>query len=493
MDSQNIFRQFFRAVFHELFRSKTAYNILASVILLSVVAFGYLWQESYVSKAAISIAQRNASGSSAGHLDALISVYDTYSFQQKMVLALDEQLPYELKGSVQRIDYFKHHSQLTLASNNVVHLSFASASPSSSQAALTIIMQALLDKVQPQTDSKALVLAYENLQEKDGRLLEALQSHQDKVDAASARSTEPVSGRSRNRIASIAEALQDVEVNISALNAKIAGIRRRLQAEDELYSSAQRLQQMNTQKQKLNAALAENINIYSSSSPEVISIQQELDNVNVEIISITENQPLVAKKARVSDSLYEQLRQQLTLEEIEKESMLSRQASLARILSSETKKADVGQTQVLAMVQLEKVQDSLAAEHKAVLNALERNLREQKRSLEKSTHFIVLDVPNLPQTYSGLGFVEFLIMGPLLSFGLPFGAASLLVLGDSRIRTSRQLKNIAPAGVAVLGVIPHYNSPKTLRVFRKALLGLVTWGVFVFIVYFTVGVIGLKG
>ena len=92
-----------------------------------------------------------------------------------------------------------------------------------------------------------------------------------------------------------------------------------------------------------------------------------------------------------------------------------------------------------------------------------------------------------------MGFVEFLILGPLLAFGLPFLMAAVIVLGDSRIRTSRQLNAMVPEGVAVMGTIPHYNSPKTLRVFRKAIFGLATWAAFVLIVYFTIGVIGLKG
>ncbi len=493
VDSQNIFKQFFRAVFHELFRSKTAYNIIASVILLSVVAMGYGWKESYVSNAAISLEQRSISNPSSADLDRLVSVYETYSFQQQITKALASQLPAELKSSAARVDYFKDHSKLTLVGNKVIRLSFSSSNPARSQAALTLVVDELLNKVQPQTNSQDLVDIYVSLREKEKSLNRDLQLSDEKIKAAKAYTENKSRQRAQDRVGSITEALQDVEVNLSALDAKISGILRRLNAEEALHSSAERLKLLNTQKEKLLAALTENNNIYSSNSPEVISLQQELDNVNIEIVSLTEKQPMASKRSRVSDALYEQLRQQLTLDEIEKESLISREFSLKRILSSETKKADTEQAYSTALSHLRNEAEILGEKLQGVVQAIAINLKQQRSNKEQIGQYVVLDEPTLPQTYSGFGFIEFLIMGPLLSFGLPFGAASLLVLSDSRIRTSRQLKNIMPKNLAVLSVIPHYNSPKTLRIFRKALLGLVMWGIFVFIVYFTVGVIGLKG
>lgn len=493
MDSQNIFKQFFRAVFHELFRSKTGYNIIASVILLSVVAIGYCRSESYVSNAAITLEQRSVQNSSSADLDRIVRVYDTYSFQQQITKTLASQLPSELQSSAARVDYFKDHSSLSLTSNKVIRISFSSSSPSRSQAALVLVVDELLSKVQPQTNSQDLVDIYASLREEEQNLIRDLELNDEEIKAATTYSGNKNRQRSQDRIGSITEALQDVEVNLSALNAKISGILRRLDAEEAFHSSAERLKLLNTQKEKLSAALTENNSIYSANSPEVISLQQELDNVNIEIVSLTEKQPMASKKSRVSDALYEQLRQQLTLEEIEKESLTSRESSLERILLAETKKANDDEAYSAALSQLQNEAEVLGEKLEGVVQAIDGNLKQQRNIREAFGQYVVLDEPTLPQTYSGFGFIEFLILGPILSFGLPFGAASLLVLSDSRIRTSRQLKNIMPPNLSVLSVIPHYNSPKTLRIFRKALLGLVMWGIFVFIVYFTVGVIGLKG
>ncbi len=495
MDNQNIIRQFIRAVLHEMFRSKTAYNVLASVILLSVVAVGYFWQESYISRSAISQSQLQSRQGTvySNQLQQLRNVYDAYSFQEQMVDELAPLLPDTLQTSQSQIAYLRHHSLLVIDENNVVHLEFRSDSPSNAQKGLSIIMNGLLNRVQPKKTGENAAQKSVELQEQEKQLRERYQVAQKKITAHQLNAGSNVSGGSPSRLRSITEALQDVEVNIAAVDAKIMGIRRRLSDEDALHEGAERLEQLHHQKQKTTDALTENLKIYSSGAPEVVSLQQELDNINVEIISIRDTTPRVSKPSRVSDALYEQLRQQLTLEELEKESLLSRQSSLARIRNSEKLKANEGQSHVQTLQLLEKESETVKAALADVSKALEAALLAQRRDREASTSFVVLDTPSLPQNYSGFGFIEFLILGPILAFGLPFSLAMLIVMTDSRIRTSRQLKKIAPDNIAVLGVIPHYNSPKTLRVFHKAMFGLIMWGAFVFIVYFTIGVIGLKG
>ncbi len=495
MDNQNIIRQFIRAVLHEMFRSKTAYNVLASVILLSVVAVGYFWQESYISYSAISQSQSQPrpGRTFSNQLQQLRNVYDAYSFQEQMVEDLAPLLPEALQTSQSQIAYLRHHSLLHIDENNVVHLQFRSDSPSNAQQGLSIIMDGLLHRVQPKKAGEKSTQNSVELEQQEAELRKRYQEAQQKITAHQLKTDTNISGGSPSRLRSITEALQDVEVNIAAVDAKIVGIRRRLSDEDALHEGAERLEQLNSQKRKTTEALTEHLKIYSSGAPEVVSLQQELDNINVEIVSIRDTTPLVSKPSRVSDALYEQLRQQLTLEELEKESLLSRQSSLARIQNTEKLKANEGQSYAQTLQFLEKESETVKAALVDVSKALEAALLVQRREREASVSFVVLDKPNLPQNYSGFGFIEFLILGPVLAFGLPFSLAMLIVMTDSRIRTSRQLKKITPDSIALLGVIPHYNSPKTLRVFHKAMFGLVMWGAFVFIVYFTIGVIGLKG
>lgn len=491
MDSQNIFRHFVRAVLHEMFRSKTLYNIAASCILLSVMAFGYFWKESYISNAAISTVQRDASANSNAPLQRLVNIYETHSFQEQLVSLLGLQLPSHLNSTQDKIAYLQSHTALDLSENNVVRLSFRSTNPQTSQKVLSVFVDTLLEKAQPRQKRTVLLDQVAQLQKDETRLLDLLKETQDKITEVKTLSSSAVSGRSQDRLSSIREALQDVEVNISAVDAKIDGIKRRLADEDAVHEAAQRLKYLNVQKAKVQSALEENKAIYASTSTEVVSLQQELDNINIEIISITESQPSVTQESRLTDALYQQLRQQLTLEELERESLLSRQTSLQRIQASETKKADADQTHVVELLSLQKQEGAINTELLQTRSALVKVQKKLSENEKRSAQYVILDVPNTPQSYSGLGFIEFLLLGPALAFGLPFCLASVFVLTDSRIRTSRQLKNIIP--VPVLGVIPHYNSPKTLRLFHKALVGLVTWGIFVLIVYFTVGVIGLKG
>lgn len=492
MDSHNIFRQFIRAVLHELFRSKTLYNILASVILLAVVAWGYLWQEQYISQGAIALAQRTTNAGESDQLQRLQRLYESRSFQEQILADVRPLLPENITSTTQGLDYLQGHGEMRLADNNVARFSFRAASPQTAQDVLALTMDALLAQTQPKQSGALLQQRITQLNTEKNRLSDALKAAEAALREVKA-STGSASGRAGERIGALQNALQDVAVNIDAVDAKIEGIRRHLDKEEALHSAAQRLTQLQAQKAKVSASLEETIALYPSSAPEVVSLQQELDNINVEIVNINEQMPLASKESRLSDSLYQQLRQQLTMEELEKESLLSRQASLQRILATESKQADADQFQIAKLTEAQQRVTNLSAELATVTRSVEESMQARRQAKNTEAQLILLDDASLPTSYKGMGFVEFLILGPLLAFGLPFLMAAVIVLGDSRIRTSRQLNAMVPEGVAVMGTIPHYNSPKTLRVFRKAIFGLATWAAFVLIVYFTIGVIGLKG
>ncbi len=497
MDSQNVFRHFFRAVLHEMFRSKGLYNIAASCILVSVMVLGYFWQESYVSQATISTAQRSGSVIDNSQLQRLLNVYNTHSFQEHTVKTLEQKLLPFAEIQKDKMAMFQKESSAKLLESNVIHLSYKNTSPQLAKNILDVLVVELMEKVQPKQNRSILLDQMAQLQKDEARLHEFIAELKTKRSQLKAAQNRDISSRSIDRLSSIREALQDVDVNISAVSAKIEGIKRRLSQADVVHEAAQKMESLVGQKLKVESLLEENRKVYSSSSTEVISLQQELDNLNIEIISLRDAHPKVTKKAtqntQLSDSLYQQLRQQLTLEELELESLESRRSSLKKIHTKEDKKALVNQNyeaEILRFLQQEKSAEEELVLTRNTFDKVQQKLNDRER---KNKRFIVLDAPNIPESYTGLGFVEFLILGPILAFGIPFLAAALFVLTDSRIRTSRQIKKSVSADIPVLGVIPHSNSAKTLRIFHRAILGLIMWGVFVFVTYFTVGVIGLKG
>lgn len=497
MNNQNIFKQFFRAVFHELFRSKTLYNLMASLVLLSVVALGYFWKESYVSQTSITIGQRTSVGviqdesSNRNLADRLSSIFFSRSFQESLAVK------FQLQEPVKDVDIFlrdlQKHATLSLENSTLARLSYSSESPSESQERLIVILRVLLDRVQPKSKDLELQNQGEEIQNDKLKTNQKIRELDELISDLRLSNFDEDTSSSKQRIASIRESIQDVEVNINASHAKIDGMRRKLEKEALIQDAQKRLGALIAQRDKLSVSIEELKKQDSFSAANVVSIEQEIDNLSVEINTFSQAESDNLQKSREeSVSLYTNLRNRLTLEEVELASLLSREESLRNLLQDVRAKAASEESYSIEIEQHQRALDELIKQIRLLESREEKNRLAQKAEREVTPNYLVLDQPSLPQKYSGLGFIEFLIIGPVFAFCLPFFIASLIVLLDSRIRTTRQLRNYKARSVPILSVIPHYNSPKTLRVFRKAVLGLLVWCAFVFSVYFALGVIGLK-
>lgn len=496
MDSQNTLKQFFRAVFHELFRSKNKYNLLASIVLLSLVAVGYFWKESYTSYATITVSARLLNNINSGsktdseHVQHVLDIADSHMFAERMAshfLSSSDTQNYLSKEEL--INSFIDRSNFSHEGSNIVVLSYSADNPDEALRTLQLTLQKLIDISVPLDKLNALKQKYQVIKESQANAKQELKNKKEQIRGL-ARAVNGSSSRSVERIRSIRESLQDVDVNISAVNAKIDRIRDKLKLEEELQHSKQQLNELLKQQQKIISNLERNEEIYSPTSSEIVSLQQELDSVNVKIASLKANSKLYIDGSK---TLYEQLRAQETLAQVEIVSLQSRKESLTQLIANEEEKVAAELAQNSEVAQYQQEYELITSEYDGLKAARAKNLGMQQQIEKNLPNIVVLEEPSLPEEYIGLGFIEFLIMGPIVAFLLPLSIAAALVLTDSRIRTCNQLKSTLPSSVKLLGVIPHHDSPETLRVFREAVIGLFAWGVFVFSVYATIGVIGLKG
>jgi hypothetical protein len=72
-----------------------------------------------------------------------------------------------------------------------------------------------------------------------------------------------------------------------------------------------------------------------------------------------------------------------------------------------------------------------------------------------------------PLKPSGIRFIHFAIIGPILGLLAPIGLLILYVMLDPHFRSARALQQQLPAGIELFGVIPHYNTPLADRFLKK--------------------------
>lgn len=499
MNEQTLVRQFLKAVFHELYRSKNAYNILASAALLASMAVGFFWSEKFVSETTIaarlktSVEPKDRLVQQQADIRRLAGQFDSRPFVEQANERLRSALTSASSQNFSDIPNVEKDVEIRVDENNLLTLCFSSASPRKAHEGLTALTALMLNFVQPTGKLKSLDEAYQRSLLDETQLRAQLNDMEARIDELRVQPGAAEGNQSARRVARISDSVQDVDVNISTSEAKIAGIKAQLDREEKLQANRQLLRELKQQREKVLASLEEEQRTYLPGAPELVSLQKELDNVNIEIQQRSRGDTVYGESDNVGESLYAQLRKQLSLEEVERDALYSRRDSLRALLKVERSKVNLGQAESIELEKLRKNVALTEEKYRDVLKKSERIFSNKKRLEESMPDYWLQGQPTVPETYSGLGFVEFLIMGPIIAFGLPLFLASAIVLFDSQIRTSRQLRRSVPGNVSVLGAIPHYNSPRTSRIFRNAVFGVVAWTGFVFTVYITVGVIGLKG
>lgn len=95
-------------------------------------------------------------------------------------------------------------------------------------------------------------------------------------------------------------------------------------------------------------------------------------------------------------------------------------------------------------------QDLLERREKARVSL---HLQLEKQGL----NFKIQEPANLPLTPSGMRFVYFAILGPILGIGIPLGLLYAVILLDGKIRYHRTL--VEEFNIPLIGHIPHLNTP----------------------------------
>jgi capsular polysaccharide biosynthesis protein len=93
-----------------------------------------------------------------------------------------------------------------------------------------------------------------------------------------------------------------------------------------------------------------------------------------------------------------------------------------------------------------------------------------------------------PLKPSGLHFIHFALIGPLLGLILPLGLLIAYVMFDPHLRSARTLQKQLPDDIQLIGVIPHYRSPLGDRLLKKDMLLIVAASALAMALYVAIAV-----
>lgn len=263
--------------------------------------------------------------------------------------------------------------------------------------------------------------------------------------------------------------IETLAISIEESQSRINTIKKQLSDEGQYLQTKGQVDELAQRRQALNSQLEHLLLSYQESYPDVISLRgqiRELDN----LIQQTKQSGEIYGKD-VENPLYEELRKQLSLAEVDLRAQVRRMQSLEKLQTQEMERA---QRVAANQAQL----SELTRDYNVTRDVYEEMLQRKESARLSMTldqegqgvTYRIQDPATFPLSPSGISYIHFAVAGPFLGLLAPLGLIILLIMVDPHFRSARAMQQLLPPEIELVGVIPHYDSPIANRLLRKDIL-----------------------
>ena len=500
--------EFSHAIMHEIFRFRLMYQLIATLVLIIIFLMGFFYPERYKS----SFSFKLLDSSDNFQLDSAIKKLESYEFLSE----LKKNLATKITSGT---DIAIIKSALSIQnSDEIVTVAFETDSANRSyeyaKGMETLLFESQNTDQSLKQKSDSLALALLEKREIDDAIVEL----DNKIGSYKSLSIKTDLVKVSNKVRRLKDSLDDVDVELVVVDTKLRLLNQQIDDELKLQTDLKSYQSLKDEESRLLKIMEEKkidlkekdyqieelksvaeefrdqdkINLFLDEKTElekqILETENQCIDLRASIVSLENNKALVANSNYKGGSLYSRLRENMTSAKIEKQALQSRRTSLKSILTEEMKKEQISEAELFGLEELNKEYSLMVRKQERIngnIVALEKEIEDLRPMYKSVSHAA------LPSGYEGLGFREFLLIGPIIALIVPLIFAVFVILFDSRIRTSQQLNNLIPNNIALLEVIPHFNSPMGIRVVRNTIIGFICWAIIVICGYVVLGVIGL--
>lgn len=298
-------------------------------------------------------------------------------------------------------------------------------------------------------------------------------------------SRESVAGR----LSQLRSDIENLKINIEESQARVNTLQQQLGNEGQYQHAKGQVDELKQRRQTLNAQLEKLLLDYQEDYPDVISARAQLATLNASISKLESSGEVYNKTENLANPLYEELRKQLSVADVDLRSQRRRMDSLIRLQAQEEERAQrvaAGQAQLSDLTRdydvTRKVYEEMLQKKEAARLSMTLDIEGQGIS------YRIQEPAVFPLKPSGLGYIQFAILGPFIGFLLPLGLLIAFVIADPHIRSSRVLQLQLPPDIEMLGVIPHYNSPLGERLLKKDMVAILGISIICMIVYLVLAI-----
>lgn len=292
-----------------------------------------------------------------------------------------------------------------------------------------------------------------------------------------AKNTEGTEASVNKRINDLRATIENLKLEIDEEKARKVSIEQQLAQESQYQASKSKVDEYQERLQFLQKQLDDLRLSYKETYPDIVSLKTQMSEIEWAIENIQGKESIVASSSSeggAENPLHEELRKKLSEAELVIRTSKQRLKSLKRLLQQEFKRAEKVAANQAELMDLTRDYNVTRQVYEEMLERKESARLSMTLDIEgQGVSYKIQEPAVFPLKASGLTFIHFSILGPLLALMLPIGLVVAYVIVDPRIRSAMILKSQLPPDVELLGEVPHINTPLAQRLIRSDIITLV--------------------
>ncbi|UTA47377.1 chain length-determining protein [Simiduia sp. 21SJ11W-1] len=355
--------------------------------------------------------------------------------------------------------------------NNYFTVSYSAETPDNSFETLYAITSAFIENTEKKKREESLG-AFNFIDAQVQSYKRQLELAEERLKEFKSKNLDGTEASVSSRMAQLRVDIETLAIGIEESRSRINTIQQQLSDEGQYLKTKGQIEDLVQRKQALSTQLEHMLLSYQENYPDVISLRGQIAELDALIDQTKQSGEIYGKD--VENPLYEELRKQLSLAEVDLRAQVRRMQSLEKLLDQERDRA---QRVAANQAQL----SELTRDYNVTRDVYEEMLQRKESARLSMTldqegqgvTYRIQDPATFPLAPAGIQYLHFAIAGPVLGLLAPFGLIILLILIDPHFRSARVLQQQLPPEIDLIGVVPHYDSPIANRILRKDILLLV--------------------
>ena len=476
-------QQIAHAVFRELVKYKMAAVALFVVVSFAVLAIGYVWPKSYVTSAVLyadtsNIIKPLLEGRAAvtpidRSQQAQDSIYTRRVLEQvgrKVGLLNDNQLPNQQDNIISSL---RSHITITNEGKNFFSISYSNSSPDRSFEVLNTLVDVFIHDT-AESKRQESRNAYQFIDQQVKQYQAKLRKVENRLKNFKANNTAGTQHSVDSRINDLQLQIEKLKLDMDDSVAKKQSIEQQLQHESQHIADNSKLDALNGRLATMQQQLDTLRLTYKETYPDIVSLKEQMAKLQQQINAIQSGGAVASGGSNGSDTvnpLYQQLRIDLSNVETQINAQRKRLTALNTLLKSEQQRAKQVAANQADLSELNRDYSVTKEMYEEMLKRKEMARLSMTLDVEgQGVNYKIQEPATFPLLPSGLRFIHFAIIGPLLGLLAPIGLAAAYVVLDPRVRFAATLQERLPKDIQLLGVVPHINTPLAKRMFRVDML-----------------------